>query len=176
MTASEVEIASRQICDRILACDWYQNAKCILGYYPLGKEVNLLPVLEHALKNGKRVALPKTAEQNIMDFYEINSMTEDVMEGAFHIMEPNAACRKISFTDTLARKNVIVLVPGVTFDRLGNRYGYGKGFYDRYFARFSELYRIGIAYDRQIAIECLEALPTDVKMHLLITEKEQIKM
>lgn len=168
MSEEEVANAGSKVCDRILASNWYQDTNIILGYFPLGNEVNILPVLEHALKTGKRVALPRTAEHTVMDFFEINNLTEDVSKGAFHIMEPNAACEKILFD------KAVVLVPGVVFDKTGNRYGYGKGFYDRYFARFEELCHVGVAYDRQVSEEVLECIPTDVKMHYLVTEKEQI--
>lgn len=60
-------------------------------------------------------------------------------------------------------------VPGSVFDLTGNRYGYGKGYYDRYFAQHEKLIRIGTAYEMQVE-EWIEAEETDVKMQFLVTE------
>ena len=64
---------------------------------------------------------------------------------------------------------ITVLVPGVVFTPTGSRYGYGKGFYDRYFARYAKLNRFALAYENQLEPE-LEVLDTDIKMHRIYTE------
>ena len=185
MPAEAVSENSKLICRRILTSDWYRSATFLFGYYPLGNEMNCLPVLEQALLDGKRVALPKTGKESTMEFYEIHSLTEDVAEGAFHIMEPKADCNLVRLSgrksadspedaNSIFLQEVLVLVPGVVFDREGNRYGYGRGFYDRYFARFPELFRMALAYDIQMADESLSCLDTDVKMHMIVTETECI--
>jgi 5-formyltetrahydrofolate cyclo-ligase len=44
------------------------------------------------------------------------------------------------------------LVPLIGFDPNGHRIGYGKGYYDRYFARLDQpVKRIGISYFEPIA-------------------------
>ena len=175
MPAIEIQQRSAQICERILTSSWYKKAKVILGYYPLGNEVNILPVLEHALSIGKVVALPRTEKAFCMDFYNVKNLDMDVTEGAFHILEPKKACELWTPSMSHTKDKVVVLVPGVVFDRTGSRYGYGRGFYDRYFARYDKLQRVGIAYELQLSDEILEVYFTDVKMHRLVTEKEEIK-
>ena len=59
--------------------------------------------------------------------------------------------------------------PGVVFTPTGSRYGYGKGFYDRYFARYAKLNRFALAYENQLEPE-LEVLDTDIKMQRIYTE------
>ena len=93
MPKEEVLTKSVDICDKVLNSEIYKQAQVILAYYPLGNEVNCLPVLEDALKHGKRVMLPRTAMDSQMDFYEIHSLT-DVEEGHFHVMEPKVSCKK----------------------------------------------------------------------------------
>lgn len=176
MPSEAVRQNSAQICERILASEWYKNAKVLLGYYPLGNEVNILPVLEHALTVGKIVALPRTDKDSRMDFYIINNLDADVVEGAFHIFEPKNTCELITPAVSDDGNRALVLVPGVVFDNAGNRYGYGRGFYDRYFARFEKVCRVGIAYDLQITSEKLEVYPTDVIMHSIVTENKEIEV
>ncbi len=52
----------------------------------------------------------------------------------------------------------ILIVPGIAFDKKGNRLGYGKGFYDRLLASKQTKFSIGLAYSFQI----VENLPSDL--------------
>lgn len=182
MAQEQVVAKSEMICKQVLASIEYKVAETILGYYPLGNEVNCLSVLKQALTDGKRVVLPRTGQNCQMDFYEIQSM-DDVEEGNFHVMEPKMACKKF-LPDICEAGNAVVqandyalvLVPGLVFDVSGNRYGYGKGYYDRYFARFPQLKRMGLSYSQQLSEGKLECLDTDVKMHVIMTENGTIEL
>lgn len=163
MTAEEVRAKSGKVCERLLASDWYEESRTIYGYYPLGKEVDPLPFLAQALRDGKTVALPVTNQADCrMEFRRITSLSQ-VAEGSFHVMEPEKACPLIQAEDA------VVIVPGVVFDRTGNRYGYGRGYYDRYFARFPGVRRMALAYENQME-EQLVTLTTDVRMERIYTE------
>lgn len=172
MSQEQVAIKSQAICRQVLSSAQYKDAKTIFGYYPLGNEVNCLSVLTQALIDGKRVVLPRCASDCQMDFYEIHSLN-DVEEGNFRVMEPKMVCRRF-LTDNA--EGALVLVPGVVFDMQGNRYGYGKGYYDRYFARFPQLKRMALAYAEQLSKEPLACLETDLKMHIIMTESERISV
>lgn len=188
MTSANVSKMSRMICERLLHAECYEKSRVIYGYYPLGNEVNCLPILRQALSDGKTVALPatgarllerteaaemdaaeagatrKTEAAHRMEFFRVNSLDE-VAEGNFHVMEPIVECPVIQ------EERALVLVPGVTFDRSGNRYGYGGGYYDRYFSRFPGVYRAALCYEHQME-ENLIVLDTDIKMHEIYTEKQ----
>ena len=177
MSREQVAVKSRAICKQVLSSAEYKDAETIFAYYPLGNEVDCLPVLKDALNTGKRVFLPRTGQDCQMDFYEIHSL-DDVEEGNFHVMEPKASCKQF-VPDRKTEKNgqnILVLVPGVVFDYQGNRYGYGKGYYDHYFARFPWLKRMALAYTEQMSMNLLECLETDEKMHIIVTEKEIISV
>ena len=163
MSETEVRKKSGRICEKLLASDWYAACDVLYAYYPLGKEPDSLPVIERALADGKTVALPRTGEGSAMEFYRITS-AKQVAEGRFHVMEPLFSCPRIRAAQAL------VLVPGVVFDAQGGRYGYGKGYYDRYFARFPGLRRVAFAYENQMEPE-LDALKTDVRMERIYTEE-----
>ena len=162
MADEQVGAMSRAICERLLASEVYRQTDTIYAYYPLGREVSPLALIERALADGKVLAFPRVGESCGMDFYRVTSLSQ-LAEGSFHVMEPVLEC------PMLQKTRALVLVPGLAFDRQGNRYGYGKGYYDRYFARFPGLTRVALAYEHQME-EAMEVLPTDVKMHRIETE------
>jgi 5-formyltetrahydrofolate cyclo-ligase len=66
-----------------------------------------------------------------------------------------------------------VITPLLAADEKGNRLGYGKGYYDRYLAKYSTAVRIGYAFDFQI----LHEVPTnerDEKLDVLVTDKRVV--
>jgi 5-formyltetrahydrofolate cyclo-ligase len=65
---------------------------------------------------------------------------------------------------------VLVIVPGVAFDKNLNRLGYGRGFYDRYLTAHSDLFSVGICYDCQMYDE-LPHDEGDVRLKLLISNE-----
>lgn len=88
--------------------------------------------------------------------------------GAFNIEEPDG--------DELAdiADIELIIVPGVAYDRHGNRIGRGKGYYDR-LLRDSRAATIGVAYDCQICDD-IEPDDFDIPVHYVITEKGVIRV
>lgn len=161
LTEAEVASASEKICSVILGCDIYETAESIGFYYPLGNEVRLNELVKRAWQDGKKTFFPKVQGED-MEFYKITDFSQ-LKEGCFHVMEP---------MDIASSKEEpeLVFVPGVVFDEEGNRAGYGKGYYDRYFAKHSHSVRVGVAYEMQLA-NSLPAEPQDIQMQYLATEK-----
>lgn len=168
MSMEEVQEKSKKICLQILQTDWYEKSAVLYGYYPLGNEVDCRLLLTEALRAKKRVALPKTEDGFRMEFYEITDIKQ-VRQGRFHVMEPVDECPLIR------EESAHVLVPGVVFDVQGNRMGYGKGYYDRYFARFLNLQRMALAYENQIEARLI-AKKTDIPMHCIYTEENSYQI
>lgn len=157
---------SGRICEELRAFIKAEKPKAVYFYYPLGSEVNLLPLAEELLTEeasakDRIIAFPRTCGDT-MEFYPVASLA-DFTEGAFHIMEPAGDV-------FLTEEEPLVLVPGLGFDRQGNRMGYGKGFYDRYFARFPSCRKMGAAFDVQI-VEQIPAEKHDIRMDFVVTEK-----
>ena len=59
MTEEQIVSASARLGELFLACPQYQAAKTIYGYLPYNQEVRTVPMLEQAMRDGKRVAVPK---------------------------------------------------------------------------------------------------------------------
>jgi 5-formyltetrahydrofolate cyclo-ligase len=63
----------------------------------------------------------------------------------------------------------MIVVPGVAFDRKGNRMGRGRGFYDRLLKSTPNAYKVGVAFDFQM-LDDIPMEPFDVPMDDVITE------
>ena len=163
LSEEEVKEKSRLICSQLLNMHCFEQSKWIYGYMPIRNEVDIRPFLQHHLEEGKNIALPRV-NGDTMEFYQIASF-EDLEEGSFHVLEPKEGCPK-------AESNGFILVPGVVFDRKGGRIGYGKGFYDKFFASHNQTFeKIGIAYTIQI-IDTIPTTSLDVPLHGLVCEED----
>lgn len=122
----------RKILKKISALYQYKNSSVILSYVSKGIEVDTMKLIDMALADGKRVAVPKCVDgTRNMEFYYINSV-QDLEKGSFGVLEPKTeVCEKL--TDF---SGCFCVVPGMSFDTKGFRLGYGKGYYDRFLAKF----------------------------------------
>ena len=160
MSSEEVKEKSELICRRILKSSLYREADKIYVYDPLGNEADLRPVIADAWQSRKRVAFPKVFGDE-MRFFEVTDFSF-LHPGTFGVREPEE-------TTAVCWQNVLVLTPGVSFDRSGHRIGYGKGYYDRYFSGRPDAFLLGAAYELQIA-DAVPAGEFDRKLQGLVTE------
>jgi 5-formyltetrahydrofolate cyclo-ligase len=132
----------------------WTEAKTVLLFLSAPGEIETAPLLEMAFQQGKKVFLPRV-EGEIARFFRIRSPGGPWQTGAFGIREPLIAGPELpeEFPPAGDRGEgpVLMVVPGMAFDRQGNRMGHGKGYYDRFFAKLDGL---GIPYAR-VAL-CLE--------------------
>ncbi|MDQ4006282.1 MAG: 5-formyltetrahydrofolate cyclo-ligase, partial [Actinomycetota bacterium] len=64
----------------------------------------------------------------------------------------------------------VVVAPGLAFDRLGHRLGYGGGHYDRYLGRLGEgALRIGVAFSLQL-VDRVPTEPGDRPVDIVVTD------
>ena len=103
----------------------FHKAKGIGAFASIPHEINTYPILEGTLSSGKKLFLPKVnKEKSCFEFYPVTDL-KNLKLGPFGIQEPTSP--KAAGWEELD----LVLVPGLAFDREGNRLGFGKGFYDR---------------------------------------------
>lgn len=122
----------------------YRRARVVIAYVSTAIEVDTRGIIDSALAQGKRVALPRCVEgTRLMRFYLIRSRA-DLEKGSFGLMEPKTACEPLVST-----KNSICLVPGLAYDRAGYRLGYGGGYYDRFLCGYHGP-KIGVVYARDL--------------------------
>ena len=142
MTEEEIVSRSEKLAELFYASDAYKNAKTIYGYLPYNQEVRTVPMLEQALRDGKRVAVPKCYGDE-MKFIFMDDLTK-VEKGYANIPEPIAD--EPVADDTTA----LVLMPGLAFDPQGHRCGYGGGFYDKFLAAEPNHPTLALCYEFQM--------------------------
>lgn len=142
MTFQEIEEKSRQLGILFAQSEAYRRAKTIYGYLPYNQEVRTIPMLERALAEGKRVALPKVYGEE-MRFIYMTDLSQ-VAKGYAGIPEP------IADGPVAQDPTALVLMPGLAFDRQGHRIGYGGGFYDKFLAREPDHPTLALCYDFQM--------------------------
>jgi 5-formyltetrahydrofolate cyclo-ligase len=59
MTEEQIRQKSEMLAEKFYASDLYRNARTIYGYLPYNQEVRTVPMLQRALADGKKVAVPK---------------------------------------------------------------------------------------------------------------------
>ena len=149
MTEAQIVAASERLGELFLNCPEYQAAKTIYGYLPYNQEVRTVPMLEQAMKDGKRVAVPKCyGDQMRFIYMEDLSLVEN---GYANIPEP------IADEPVADDPTALVLMPGLAFTEEGNRMGYGGGFYDKFLAAEPNHPTVALCYDFQM----VDYIPTD---------------
>ena len=142
MTEEEIEARSARLGQLFLESDAYKAAKTIYGYLPYNQEVRTVPMLEQALRDGKRVAVPKCYGDD-MKFIYLDDLTR-VAPGYAGIPEP------IADEPVADDETALMLMPGLAFDREGHRIGYGGGFYDKFLSREPNHPTLVLCYDFQL--------------------------
>ena len=149
MTEEQIVSASLRLGELFLECPEYQAAKTIYGYLPYNQEVRTVPMLEQAMRDGKRVAVPKCYGEE-MRFIYMDDLSK-VEKGYANIPEP------IEDGPVAEDKTALVLMPGMAFTTDGKRMGYGGGFYDKFLANEPDHPTVALCY----AFQMVEDLPTE---------------
>ena len=137
----------------------YQKAASIYGYLPYNQEVRTVPMLEQAIRDGKRVAVPKIFGDE-MKFLWLDDL-DRVEKGYSGIPEP------IDDGPAADDPHALVLMPGLAFDKAGHRIGYGGGFYDKFLAAEPAHPTIALCYDFQV-LDHLETEEFDIPADLVL--------
>ena len=159
MTEEEIATKSEQLGTLFAASQLYQNAETIYFYLPYNQEVRTIPMLERALQEGKKVAVPKVYGDT-MKFIYLEDLNQ-IAKGYAGIPEP------INDGPVAEDKKALVLMPGLAFDTEGHRIGYGGGFYDRFLAEEPDHPTLALCYDFQM-LEKLETEEFDIPVDCVI--------
>lgn len=163
---------SSVIMEKLTAMYIYKKAQVVFVYMDFNNEVETMTLIKRMLLEKKKVVIPYTDTVNTVIIpSELKDMDQDLVKSKFGYYEP--APERI--VPVKPEELDLVVVPGVVFDKKLNRIGFGKGYYDRILCRLKkDAKAVAVAYDFQV----LEEVPSeehDIKMDMIITEKNIYK-
>ena len=140
-------------------------------YVNKDNEVRTEEMIKESLRMGKKVAVPitrvkeKNLEPSLLTDYDL-----ELSPGTYGILEPTE-----EYIRPISPEEIdLIIVPGVAFDRLGSRLGFGGGFYDNFLKRLpSSTTRIALAFQLQI-VEQVPCEEKDQPVDIIITGEENI--
>lgn len=153
---------SAEIQQRFLRSKLFYGAECLALYSAIHNEVLTDTVSRRALEVGKTLVYPRI-KNDVLEFVEVLSQA-DLAPGTFGVLEPQGD--RLVPTEMLD----LIVVPGVVFDQVGHRLGYGRGYYDRTLTVCrADCVKVGFAYDFQLTAS-LPSAEHDKALSVLMTE------
>lgn len=170
LSKREILNASSKILKKLFCLQEFKKAKNVVFYVSIGSEVYTQGAIRKLLKGkgnkSKSIIVPKV-KGNRLILSRITSMSDLKPQGRFKIPEP------IEIRRVNKNKIDLVILPGLGFDKEGNRVGYGKGYYDR-LLKTLKAKKIGLAFEQQL-VNNLPSHNHDIRMDVVVTEKRILK-
>ena len=162
----ELRRRSESVSRRLLTLPEYAGARSVMIYVSKRGEVYTHDLIRRALADGKKVAAPKAIPAaRALVLGPIEDFDDDLKRGGYGVLEPSRSGVDISSID-------LFVVPGIAFDRSGNRLGSGWGYFDRLLGKLrAGSTKVGLAFDYQV-VEKLEKEDHDVAVDVILSETE----
>jgi len=164
LSEGEVSIKSLAITKKVIGSHIFSTKSRVSLYLPIKNEVETRDIINFFVEAGLEVYLPKYFKEE--DEYRLARFGgwNNLEEGPYGIKQPAG-------DETIAGNKIdLAFVPGVGFDKKGVRLGYGKGVYDKLFAK-SKATLAGLAYGFQV-VDDLPREDHDLIMDSVVTDEE----
>lgn len=129
----------------------------VLVYLSYSSELSTDPLIDKLLERGVAIYAPRVEGEEMVAV----EYGDDFVISGQGIREPIGE----RFDGDLD----IVILPLLAVDELGNRLGYGGGYYDRYLAKHTSSLKIGYCFDFQM-LKSLPSEETDVALNMVVTD------
>ena len=130
LSQEQKQAMDRALTERFLKHPFYQEAKVIATYLSFTHEFQTQGLIKRALKEGKKVLIPKTYPKGRMEFVVYHP--QQLVKTSFGLLEPQGDLEVVEPSQI-----DLIHVPGLAFTTEGYRIGYGGGYYDRYLENFA---------------------------------------
>ena len=130
ISQEQKQFIDQALTEQLLQHPFYQEAKVIATYLSFPHEFQTQELIEQALRDCKKVLIPKTYSKGRMDFVVYDP--QQLVKTSFGLLEPQGDLEVVD-----ASQIDLIHVPGLAFTTEGYRIGYGGGYYDRYLEHFS---------------------------------------
>jgi len=165
LTTQEIASKSLKIKKKLFNLVEFKEANFISFYISFRSEVKTHEMIKEALMLGKRIGVPIVESEKKLSLSELKEFDNELEMGKFGILEPKFRYRR----EVNLEEVELVIVPGIVFDKNGNRIGYGGGYYDYLLSKMKGVSFIGLAYELQI-VHQVPVEDYDIPVHKIITE------
>ncbi len=163
--------ATAAILQQVRALPVFQQAGVVHTYVSFGDEVATHDLIRMRLAAGALLAVPKVIKQERRLAHFFIPHFAALQPGVLGILEPSPEHGALPAPAVAAFE--VIIVPGLGFDRRGNRLGYGQGYYDRFLAEAPGL-KIVLAFRGQM-VTSIPVAAYDQRVDLIVTEDEVIR-
>jgi len=142
LSQEEIEDKSLAIANQLLRIDIWNHL-----YYHLyltieeQKEINTEYILQILAGKDKEIVISKCEFETLAMTHFLLTDNTKIKKNSYNIPEP------VDGIEVPNTKIDVVFVPLLAYDKQGNRVGYGKGFYDKFFSKCKpETIKIGLSF------------------------------
>ncbi len=167
------EALGSRVAERVLKLPEYRDAGTLALFAATPKELPTRPLLEAAVRDGRRCLIPRVQPERCLDFAVVRCW-ENLLPGRYGLLEPGDDCESVPIAAA-----DLLFVPGMAFDARGGRLGRGEGYYDFALGGLATAGQrapvFGLAHDWQV----LDAVPIgeqDVPVDGIVTEKRVLRV
>lgn len=174
-----IERKSRLITEALVQCKCWWEAEIVLCYLSFNGEVETKWIIDRAFEENKIVGVPRIIGDNLI-FYRISDRLHSLAANKWGILEPGPDLPQINLWQISGDVGkILIIVPGLAFDRQKNRLGRGRGYYDRFLSAAGEsgagdILIAALSFREQL----IEDVPTeehDRRLDMIIVEKQIIR-
>ena len=167
---------SEQMFKQIINYEFYVKSK-VIGIFVSKRasyEISTDKLIKYSIKIGKELYIPRCiTNTRDLEFIKIINLDSETEIGTFSLREPKKSILAGNQMDFL-KKCEIMFVPGMAFDKSGNRLGFGSGYFDKFLNKFRKYNKdnvvICLAFDFQILSQEIPHNSQDANVDFLISQ------
>ena len=167
ISAESCSFKSFKLFNKLIDSKLVDNAKSVFVYLSYGREVNTEKLVEYLFNNNKIVLIPKCDIKTETMIPVVYFPNEKLTDNLYGIKENDS---QTEYRDKID----VIIVPGIAFDKYGNRIGHGKGYYDK-FLQNNKILKIGLCYDECFSQTVIPHTDDDIAVDYIITDREVVK-
>jgi len=160
------QLYSETISEQLLSLEEIMGARTVFIYISYASEVYTHNLIDRLLIQGKTLAVPNIINRNYMIASPFSTW-DDLEPDSYGILTPITVQQQTGDFD-------VAITPGLGFTSTGHRMGFGRGYYDKWFANNNVQNKIALAFEKQL-VDYLPIEDTDIPVDMIVTEKSVIR-